>query len=94
MTTRPRYIIETAMSEHTPGPWVQFCDHGRTIAIMPAGRPGAICKFTQKCGPTIANARLIAAAPDMLAALKYCVIERSEWLTEARAAIAKAEGRA
>jgi hypothetical protein len=40
-----------------------------------------------------ANARLIAAAPDLLAALKHCVIERSEWLTEARAAIAKAEGR-
>ena len=38
------------------------------------------------------NAQLIAAAPDMLAALKMCVIERSEWLAEARTAIAKAEG--
>lgn len=40
-----------------------------------------------------ANALLIAAAPDLLAALKHCVIERSGWLDEARAAIAKAEGR-
>ena len=38
------------------------------------------------------RARLIAAAPDLLKALKHCVIERSEWLDEARAAIAKAEG--
>jgi hypothetical protein len=39
-----------------------------------------------------ANARLIAAAPDLLETLKHCVIERSEWLEEARAAIAKATG--
>lgn len=35
---------------------------------------------------------LLAAAPDLLNALKMCVIERGEWLEEARAAIAKAEG--
>ena len=38
------------------------------------------------------TARLIAAAPELLDALKHCVIERSEWLDEARAAIAKATG--
>lgn len=45
-----------------------------------------------------ANARLIAAAPDLLDALKQ-LVERdepvvfSEWLDVAKAAIAKAEGR-
>ena len=37
-----------------------------------------------------ANRQLAIAAPDLLNALKMCVIERSEWLEEARAAIAKA----
>lgn len=37
-------------------------------------------------------ARLIAAAPDLLAALRHSVIDRDEWLSEARAAMAKAEG--
>jgi hypothetical protein len=30
---------------------------------------------------------------DLLGALKHCVIERGDWLDEARAAIAKAQGK-
>lgn len=52
---------------HTAGPWVGFSDQGRCVAIMPAGRDGDICTFAQ--WPNDADARLIAAAPDMLAAL-------------------------
>lgn len=43
-----------------------------------------------------ANARLIAAAPDLLSALEWAVNSQPEdadsWVTEARAAIAKAKG--
>lgn len=55
------------MTEHTPGPWVQFADQGKCIAIMPAGRDGDICTFQQS--PTDEDARLMAAAPVLLAAL-------------------------
>jgi hypothetical protein len=44
----------------------------------------------------IANARLIAAAPDLLEALKLLLSSAHDYqsgITEARAAIAKAEGR-
>ena len=55
-------------------------------------RAGGIALITSQ-DDRDANAYLIAAAPDLLAALKHCGIERSEWLKEARTAIAKAEGR-
>jgi hypothetical protein len=100
------------MSEHTPGPWVAHCDDprskngmalvvahkGRGTMSIDATRSGA--SFAEDC----ANARLIAAAPDLLAALREIV--RAEWTTvslqgmtpqhrarleSARAAIAKAE---
>jgi hypothetical protein len=45
-------------------------------------------------GPTVeANARLIAAAPEMLAALKDAVEYHGLWFARARAAIDRAEGR-
>lgn len=106
------------MSNHTPGPWIvkshSFgCDeiiydgavtkgdsHGdRIICIMPT---------PHLFGENLANARLIAAAPDLLDALKALVdrdfsfldgkmIDSSELITvaqvmAARLAIAKAEG--
>lgn len=54
-------------TEHTPGPWVQFADQGKCIAIMPAGRDGDICTFKQS--PTDADAMLMNAAPEMMQAL-------------------------
>jgi hypothetical protein len=59
------------MSGHTRGPWVQFADQGKCIAIMPAMREGDVCTFNQS--PSDADARLIAAAPDMAAALGKCI---------------------
>lgn len=53
--------------KHTPGPWVQFADQGKCIAIMPAGRDGDICTFNQS--PSDADAMLINAGPEMLQAL-------------------------
>ena len=61
------------MSNYTKGPWVQFVMDGQCHAIMPAGRPGDVCSF--ELPPTDADARLMTAAPDMLAALQKAM----EW---------------
>jgi hypothetical protein len=53
------------MSGHTKGPWIIFSDGGRPAAILPAGRDGEICQFANA---SKANARLIAAAPELLEA--------------------------
>lgn len=52
---------------HTDGPWVQFADEGKCVAIMPAGREGDICTFNQS--PNDADALLMTAAPLLLKAL-------------------------
>ena len=93
-------------TQHTPGPWTirterrtrLVCDeHGNQIsAIRPVKRYGV-------AGDDAANARLIAAAPTMYEALK-ALVESLDWESkrsgttyagheDARAAIAKAEGR-
>ena len=78
------------MFETHSGPWV-----------MDSAEQGAICKL-EWCLEAGANARLIAAAPEMLDALKrLCAkfgVDDDGWprdgtvLREARAVIAKAEG--
>jgi hypothetical protein len=99
--------------KHTPGPWVpEFGESyrvrakqdGGQVAIMMnlKGQHGLISRRTG--AEVAANARLIAAAPDLLEALKTCVafiedahIIEAQWGWEpvkaAKAAIAKAEGR-
>lgn len=93
------------MSKHTPGPWnVDYSGPAR-IAIVGAGdRILAFCNLQCEDGDMDeANARLIAAAPDMLEALE----EFDQWATtfpalskaagfailKARAAIAKVKGK-
>jgi len=86
------------MSGHTPGPWLQVASGpwvvgggGRMVALLHTANPPAPHEYA-------ANARLIAAAPEMLKALKvardWLSDEDPEW--EPRkivdAAIAKAEG--
>lgn len=110
----------TQTSKHTPGPWrVEEsttliwgrCDpDDKTTYGM--GIPVAEVRLgsTRWNGPTIgwneaeANARLIAAAPEMLEALAKMVCEYDAWsgfnddgfedetISEARAALAKARG--
>lgn len=92
------------MSKHTQGPWTWG---GVTNTDEPAGyysvadAGGAvICRLT---GQPAANARLIAAAPELLEAVRDLLDEHDHyggcpdsspaWAT-ARAAIAKAEGNA
>ena len=99
------------MSEHTPGPWSAFIS-GNTIAIdlgaNPRGERPCIIGWPgfdsndQTKATNIANARLIAAAPDLLEALQEACnsIETTDnpfkgslMHNQMRAAIAKATGK-
>lgn len=66
---------QQAERQHTPGPW-RVGDNGNTVFGPPMGLPPLIvanCDYqqTRAGGSKKANARLIAAAPDLLEALKY-----------------------
>ena len=94
------------MTQHTPGPWE--IDRAARGGIGVYTRQGAmVCKVTQWGGPlgqttTDANAALIAAAPDLLAALQDIMAESSRDDDDhdviatiqglCRAAMAKAKG--
>ena len=57
----------TVMSKPTPGPWIVFsADADGANDVLPAMRPGHIAIDIA----SVADARLIAAAPALLAALK------------------------
>lgn len=75
-----------------PGPFGGWVHPPETPYICPANDLGKLIGMAMEDDPAKrdATATLWAAAPDLLDALKMCVIERSEWLQEARAAIAKA----
>ena len=84
------------MSIHTPGPW-SLAEAAQTIPIKGAnGKTVASVRY----GPTdLDDARLIAAAPDLLTALQdimdrlsYRLVPSEREKENARAAIAKARG--
>lgn len=52
---------------YTPGPWI---DLGRGTIVDTRRTPVAVTCFRTNGAPEEANARLIAAAPELLAALK------------------------
>lgn len=91
--------------QHTPGPWVVGNQDPLNFGVR-RGQGTEPIGFVY--GPSfpersevgqraLANARLIAAAPDLLEALRAAVadwdeeVSRGRWLDAARAAIAKAE---
>ena len=92
------------MSAHTPGPWevsrgkIAGVELSHTVVLT--GRD-AVAVFAGSADAGEANARLIAAAPELLAALRG-IIEIGKrdlsnpkydgYFEEARTAIAKAEG--
>lgn len=93
---------------HTEGPWhVAYFEDENAAVIVTAEGDGRIAEIRGNVPEEDANARLIAAAPDMLAALQDAcktletvhlhgrADEGEAWarLVYARAAIAKAEGR-
>ena len=84
-------------AKHTPGPWAV----GGRLVI--AEKYGSVCAVDDGQSDYVANARLIAAAPELLAALKAITDELgvpdpgypapvANAAEIARAAIAKAEG--
>lgn len=103
-------------SKHTPGPW-QVCGtrhtgdlkigrDARLHMVGPDGDAVAAVFFDMKTGRGFRDARLIAAAPELLQALKGLLAdiedyqrinnlggENNHWQVISRAAIAKAEGR-
>ena len=94
------------MNKHTPGPWQIANGEDRRVYLINHGRDAVgETVYTDTRNP--ADARLIAAAPDLLAALKGILREHDalqmaegrtgdRWpaATRARAAIAKATGEA
>ena len=100
---------EKTMSGHTQGPWATFDEHPEQVTyhIRRESDPSPIATiFRYEGNPhdTLADACLIAAAPEMLEALEffvaaggdaiYCVEgeELQDCVDKARAAIAKAKG--
>lgn len=94
------------MSKHTPGPWA-LDDNGHDIRThedyWPIGcADGNLIAYVAHTDDVMgeANARLIAAAPDLLAACEALLNEARQFfpmvcgdaITEAEAAIAKARG--
>ena len=88
------------MNQHTPGPWRKSAYDGGWDCVRDSG--GQIIAKLGLNNPT--NAHLIAAAPDMLEALKrllrddtiidgWCDGFTDEFEGQVRAAIAKAEGK-
>ncbi len=93
-------------AKHTPGPWTR----NRAINTVDMGRYSVICPFGADSKKHVseieANMRIIAAAPDLLAALENAcnvmaaivtgdldgLSPNSPALIESRAAIAKARG--
>jgi len=84
------------MSEHTPGPWIIDSDDGDIIEVVSGDYFIADVHRLEPKDEWRANARLIAAAPELLEALEELVdlYEYEDNVSrDARAAIAKARGR-
>ena len=88
------------MSEikHTPGPWICFVPFKGRYPIVQRGRSGGFQVIAVNKDSALADARLIAAAPELLEALKEFVNNSSvqsgfpSLCEEAEKAITKAEG--
>lgn len=95
------------MNKHTPGPWLTVRDNSISLPpfdlrIVWSEKHGDICYVQDDDGDNgNSNARLIAAAPELLEALRGLLLLHQSHpgqleplaVEEARAAIAKAEGR-
>jgi hypothetical protein len=89
------------MSKHTPGPWELTTEEGGMgdCRVIRANGEPLMCdtQYYPWCPESDADWRLIAAAPDLLEALKAVttagdVVAYGAALHDARAAIAKATG--
>jgi len=87
-------------AKHTPGPWSIYSITFKGYHQIACAQGGRVCQVVPFKDEYKANARLIAAAPDLLEALKsmcegFSALKDSDFpaLAKARAAIAKAEGK-
>lgn len=72
--------MNQTQAKHTPGPWecsLDLCTvYGRKgWSIGPVGVTAAVCGDTPSRQEQEANARLIAAAPELLTAMEECITE-------------------
>lgn len=78
------------MTQHTPGPWAQ---NGNLIEGPDGETVAYVTAYNTMTPRQKANARLIAAAPELLAALENVMANPTTFSFEPiRAAIAKATG--
>jgi hypothetical protein len=89
------------IAKHTPGPWSIYSITFKGYHQIAGAQGGRVCQVLPFEDEYKANARLIAAAPDLLEALKnmcegFSTLKDSDFpaLAKARAAIAKATGEA
>ena len=97
-------------AKHTPGPWQIADENNNSCSVLLGIEHNLVACLDRQCSNTweivierdemLANARLIAAAPDLLDALQRLLnAENDEYLTPigvrnlARAAISKATGK-
>jgi hypothetical protein len=83
--------MTTETAQHTPGPWAAPGTDGGEWVICHTDKGGK--RRTLAHAYNEQNARLIAAAPELLAALNLYFSDFSRFHMAASAAIAKAEGR-
>ncbi len=87
------------MSGHTPGPWTVNGVGGRYKPLARLIQHGTLISIQARRGDEIADARLIAAAPDLLALLREIAWDEDDIINcnpvreRIDAAIAKAEGK-
>lgn len=89
-------------AKHTPGPWTaEEPPHRCGLPYVPVVATTMIARVYSTCygddAQAAANAQLIAAAPELLAALERVLADvpcdgLDDWEIQARAAIAKAKG--
>jgi hypothetical protein len=81
------------MKTHTPGPW-HLVSHRPNLVKVETARVVVCDSFGGLSDETLANARLIASAPDLLAALERLThpMADDDDLDYAREVIAKAKG--
>ena len=83
-------------AKHTPGPWNTYVNDHRSVVVRKMFDDQTESNEIARCCSGFADARLIAAAPDLLEALKAVVRvadRKTDEFDAARAAIARAEGK-
>jgi hypothetical protein len=90
-------VVVMSAGQHTPGPWTLNPARSTRVDLIDNAKGEAVGEIIWVDTRKPADARLIAAAPDLLEALERILRDvpcdgLDEWEGQARAAIAKATG--